>query len=146
MHFRARGWQLRTAHGEHVLDGERVSAHELRVLLDGRAFTAQDARDGRNLTVFYGGGAWRLQRHDDLHEVAPNAHGGSLAAPMPGKLIAVLVEAGAKVDKGAPLVILEAMKMEHTIVAPSAGTVTEVRFSAGEQVSEGVDLIAFEPA
>jgi 3-methylcrotonyl-CoA carboxylase alpha subunit len=65
---------------------------------------------------------------------------------MPGKVIAVLVAPGAKVAKGSPLVILEAMKMEHTIVAPADGTVKEVRFAAGEQVDEGVDLIAFEPA
>ena len=65
---------------------------------------------------------------------------------MPGKVIAVLVEAGARVEKGAPLVIMEAMKMEHTINAPAAGTVKEILFAPGEQVAEGAELIAFEPA
>ena len=144
--FRAQGWRLRTAHGEYALAGRRVSAHELCVLLDGHAYTAHVARSERTLSVFFAGGVWRLQRHDDLHEVASDARAGSLAAPMPGKVIAVLVEPGAKVEKGAPLVILEAMKMEHTIVAPSAGTVKQVRFAVGEQVGEGVDLIAFDPS
>ena len=146
VHFRARGWQLRTTHGERPLDGERVSAHELRVLLDGHAYAVHVAREGRNLSVFHAGNLWRLTRHDDLHEVESDAHAGSLAAPMPGKIVAVLVEPGTRVEKGAPLVILEAMKMEHTIVAPCAGTVKEVRFAAGDQVSEGVDLIAFDAA
>ena len=146
VHFRAQGWLLRTAHGEHALEGGRVSAHELRVLLDGHAYSAHVARDERNLSVFLAAGMWRLARHDVLHEVATEARSGSLAAPMPGKVIAVLVEPGTKVSKGAPLVILEAMKMEHTIVAPADGTVKEVRFAAGEQVNEGVDLIAFEAA
>ncbi len=144
--FRAQDWRLRTAHGEYPLDGGYLSAHELRVLLDGHAYTVHVARDGRKLSVFHAGSLWRLARHHDLHEVASDARAGSLAAPMPGKVIAVLVEPGAKVAKGAPLVILEAMKMEHTIVAPAAGTVKEVRYAAGEQVSEGVDLIAFVAA
>ena len=55
-----------------------------------------------------------------------------------------LVQKGARVEKGAPLVILEAMKMEHTITAPRAGTVAEIRFAAGEQVDEGVDLLILE--
>jgi 3-methylcrotonyl-CoA carboxylase alpha subunit len=48
------------------------------------------------------------------------------------------------VEKGTPLVILEAMKMEHTITAPAKGRVKEVRCAPGEQVAEGVELIAFE--
>jgi 3-methylcrotonyl-CoA carboxylase alpha subunit len=56
-------------------------------------------------------------------------------------VIAVLVQKGARVEKGTPLVILEAMKMEHTITAPRAGIVAEIRFAAGEQVDEGVDLL-----
>jgi 3-methylcrotonyl-CoA carboxylase alpha subunit len=63
---------------------------------------------------------------------------------MPGKIIAVLVKAGDKVEKGAPLVILEAMKMEHTIAAPAHGVVKDVHYAAGEQVLEGAELIAFE--
>ena len=63
---------------------------------------------------------------------------------MPGKVIALLAKPGAVVDKGAPLLVLEAMKMEHTITAPRAGTVKSFRCAAGEQVAEGVELVEFE--
>ena len=100
----------------------------------------------REWTLFLAGRTWRLALRDELHEIESEAHGGSLAAPMPGRVVAVLVQAGARVEKGTPLVILEAMKMEHTIVAPRAGTVRELRFAAGEQVQEGVDLLVLDGA
>jgi 3-methylcrotonyl-CoA carboxylase alpha subunit len=62
---------------------------------------------------------------------------------MPGKIIALIAQAGQQVEKGAPLVILEAMKMEHTIAAPSAGMVKSFRFSVGEQVADGAELVEF---
>ncbi|KAJ1935518.1 hypothetical protein GGF37_005965, partial [Kickxella alabastrina] len=61
-------------------------------------------------------------------------------------IVQVLVEKGAVVEKGAPLVLLEAMKMEHVIRAPSAGTVTDVYYKVGELVDEGKSLVAFEAA
>ncbi len=63
---------------------------------------------------------------------------------MPGRVIKLFVEAGAKVKKGQPLLILEAMKMEHTITAPADGTVKEIHYAAGEQVLEGAELIRVE--
>ncbi|MNL79115.1 Glutaconyl-CoA decarboxylase subunit gamma [compost metagenome] len=63
---------------------------------------------------------------------------------MPGKVIAVMVEAGSIVTRGAPLLVMEAMKMEHTINAPVDGVVSEVLYGVGEQVAEGSQLVAFE--
>ncbi|MDA8637609.1 acetyl/propionyl/methylcrotonyl-CoA carboxylase subunit alpha [Rhodospirillales bacterium] len=71
---------------------------------------------------------------------------GGLRSPMPGKIVSVFVKAGQKVTKGTPLLIMEAMKMEHTIVAPSDGTVSAVSFAAGSQIEEGVFLVEFDPA
>ena len=65
---------------------------------------------------------------------------------MPGRVIALLTEAGARVEKGAPLMILEAMKMEHRIAAPSEGAVRRFFFAVGDQVTEGAELLEFEPA
>ncbi|MBN9114503.1 MAG: acetyl-CoA carboxylase biotin carboxyl carrier protein subunit, partial [Pandoraea sp.] len=65
-------------------------------------------------------------------------------APMPGKVIAVLAQVGAKVEKGAPLLVMEAMKMEHTISAPEDGEIEEVLFAVGDQVPEGAQLLAFK--
>ncbi len=71
---------------------------------------------------------------------------GAILAPMPGKIVAVSVETGAIVAKGAPLVTLEAMKMEHVLTAPFDGTVVEVTAEVGQQVSEGVLLARVEAA
>jgi len=113
--------------------------------LDGRRLRATIVRHGAALVVFAHGDSHRLETVDPLAEAGDeDAVGGQLTAPMPGKILEVLVEAGVEVDRGAPLVIMEAMKMEHTIAAPVAGTVSEIFFAAGEQVDEGAELIAFE--
>jgi 3-methylcrotonyl-CoA carboxylase alpha subunit len=70
---------------------------------------------------------------------------GGLTAPMPGKVVAILVEPGRAVEKGTPLLVLEAMKMEHTVLAPRAGVVRALRFGQGDQVTEGAELVEFEP-
>jgi acetyl/propionyl-CoA carboxylase alpha subunit len=86
----------------------------------------------------------------DLHELprfadpTEAAHAGSLTSPMPGAVVRVLVEAGAEVQARQPLLVLEAMKMEHEIVAPLAGTVTELRVAQGAQVETGALLAVIE--
>jgi 3-methylcrotonyl-CoA carboxylase alpha subunit len=63
---------------------------------------------------------------------------------MRGRIIAVNVVAGNMVEKGNPLVVLEAMKMEHTIAAPAAGIVVAVNYGVGDRVAEGADLVDVE--
>ena len=63
---------------------------------------------------------------------------------MNGTLVALLVDIGTKVNKGDTLLVMEAMKMEHTILAPGAGVVTDVFFQPGEQVAEGDALLQLE--
>lgn len=65
---------------------------------------------------------------------------------MPGKILELAAEVGVLVDKGAPLVVMEAMKMEHTLSAPARGTVTGFLCAVGEQVADGAELVEFEPA
>jgi 3-methylcrotonyl-CoA carboxylase alpha subunit len=137
----AAGNRLRTPSGEFAFSGESGPDGSLLVRLDERTLRGRAVKVGNEWNLFAAGEQHRLSLRDELHELESDAHGGSLAAPMPGKVIAVLVQKGARVEKGAPLVILEAMKMEHTITAPRAGTVAEIRFTAGEQVDEGVDLL-----
>ncbi|WP_434389976.1 biotin carboxylase N-terminal domain-containing protein [Melittangium boletus] len=75
-----------------------------------------------------------------------SAGGGGVLSPMPGRIVAVSVALNAAVRKGQPLVTLEAMKMEHTLLAPFDGVVVELTARAGAQVAEGVVLARLEPA
>ncbi len=118
----------------------------MRVEFDGVRMDAAVVAAGHMRHVFLDGRAWRLACVDPLHVATDGAGGhGGLLAPMPGKVIALLAEAGAKVDKGQPLLILEAMKMEHTITAPSDGVLKAHRFAVGDQVGDGAELVDFEP-
>jgi 3-methylcrotonyl-CoA carboxylase alpha subunit len=125
----------------HALAGERLPDGRLLVRLDNHAFKARAVRDGRDWHVFCEGDYRRLCLRQELEGAGEDTPSGSLAAPMPGKIIKVLTEAGAKVAKGQALLILEAMKMEHTITAPADGVVKEIHYAAGDQVLEGVELI-----
>jgi 3-methylcrotonyl-CoA carboxylase alpha subunit len=71
------------------------------------------------------------------------ADAADIRAPLPGRVSQVLAEPGKAVARNAPLVILEAMKMEHVLVAPAAGTIAEIRVAAGDQVAEGTVLVTF---
>jgi 3-methylcrotonyl-CoA carboxylase alpha subunit len=66
---------------------------------------------------------------------------GQLTAPMPGKVVSVYANPNQRVKRGDPLMVLEAMKMEHTIKAPADGTVEKVMFAAGDMVDEGAELL-----
>ncbi|KAJ2274953.1 hypothetical protein GGH14_003953 [Coemansia sp. RSA 370] len=80
------------------------------------------------------------QYFDDAGAASP----GSVTAPMSCKIVQVMVEPGAEVEQNAPLVVLEAMKMEHVIKAPKAGKIASVYYKVGDLVEEGKNLVAFE--
>jgi 3-methylcrotonyl-CoA carboxylase alpha subunit len=119
----------------------------LVITADGAEFVATVVAHGEERHVFLAGAHWRLQRVDRLaHAGEDDSHGGHLMAPMSGTEVAVLVRAGDVVERGTPLLVLEAMKMEHTIVAPAPGTVVAVNYAAGERVREGADLVDIDEA
>lgn len=72
------------------------------------------------------------------------ASAGRLTAPMPGKVVTWLVETGQTVEKGTPLLVLEAMKMEHTIEAPGPGVVAALHYAVGDQVEDGAALLVLD--
>jgi propionyl-CoA carboxylase alpha chain len=72
------------------------------------------------------------------------AHAGSLTSPMPGSVMRVMVKRGDAVEARQPLLVLEAMKMEHEIIAPTAGVVAELRVAEGTQVEMGALLAVIE--
>jgi 3-methylcrotonyl-CoA carboxylase alpha subunit len=101
--------------------------------------------DGDTFHVFCLGEALAFEWQNLLAHAADAEGGeGRLTAPMPGKVIAVLVEPGTVVEKGTPLIVMEAMKMEHTIGAPTAGTVKEVLYAVGDQVADGAQLLVLD--
>jgi 3-methylcrotonyl-CoA carboxylase alpha subunit len=142
-HYRPDHFLLELPGGTVRARGELTSAGRLRFDLDGEQGSASAVRTGAELTIFSACGRHRLQVRDPLHAAMPEeVVSGSLTAPMPGNIIAVLVEAGERVTVGAPLMILEAMKMEHTISAPIEGLIERVNFAVGDQVVEGAELLA----
>ncbi len=70
------------------------------------------------------------------------SHDGKIVSPMPGQVLQVNVKVGDKVERGQPLMIVEAMKMEHTLTAPASGVVESIAFKAGERVEEGAELLS----
>ncbi|HXQ09682.1 MAG TPA: biotin carboxylase N-terminal domain-containing protein [Caulobacteraceae bacterium] len=112
----------------------------------GRRYHGRAIGLGDHVVVFDEG--WAYDFTDPRTGGASEVTGGdgAVLAPMPGKIVAVSVGQGDAVTKGAPLVTLEAMKMEHMLTAPFDGTVAEVTAEVGQQVSEGVLLARVEAA
>ena len=103
--------------------------------------------DGNQVTVIERGRATRVTRIDVLAEAeADPSASASLISPMPGTVVRVMVEDGGCLTRGQALMVVEAMKMEHTIAAHPMAWWKQVRFRAGDFVAEGVELIAFEAA
>jgi 3-methylcrotonyl-CoA carboxylase alpha subunit len=104
-------------------------------------------RRGDTLYLQWDGELRRIESYDPIGAVeASHSHQGGLTAPMNGSIVRVLVEAGQTVEAGAQLVVLEAMKMEHSIRAPHAGIIKALYCQEGEMVSEGSALVELEQA
>ncbi len=138
-------WEITLSGQLTVASGKKLDGDRFAVELDDRRLIASVVAVDDKRTVFLQGSTYSLLRDDPLHRVdAGDSHGGGLTAPMPGKVVALLAQPGQKVEKGTPLLILEAMKMEHTITAPAAGTLKAFCYAAGEQVADGAALVEFE--
>ena len=98
------------------------------------------ASDGDVAWVFLAGETWRIAKAAArAARAAEEEH--ALTAPMPGRILAVRVTDGQKVEKGEVLVVLEAMKMEHAVKAPRAGTVSRLAAEPGKMVGLGDVLL-----
>ena len=148
-HVRYQGdqWQITLGGQTTLARGKKLEGDRFAVELDDRRLMASVVAVDDKRSVFLQGSTYTLLRDDPLHRVdAGDSHGGGLTAPMPGKVVALLAQPGQTVEKGTPLLILEAMKMEHTITAPAGGVVKAFCYAAGEQVSDGAPLVEFETA
>ncbi|MBI1210831.1 MAG: biotin/lipoyl-binding protein [Alphaproteobacteria bacterium] len=143
------------AHGFRLSVGSRaVEADVLRepdgsltATIDGREIRARVLHIGGDLAVLLKGHTYTLSPFDPLEAAEhSDASAQDLVAPMPGKIIQVLVKAGDAVKRGQAVAILEAMKMEHTLAAQNDGVISELPWSAGDQVSEGAVIAKFTEA
>ena len=134
--------------------GEREFAFAYSVNAEGEIDVTLDGAISRVMTVIEGHELYLRTRNGrfELHWVDP--FGGDdeeqvgedkIVAPLPGTVVALLAEEGATLEKGAPILTLEVMKMEQTLRAPFAGVLKKIKCKVGDIVQEGVELAEIEP-
>jgi len=117
-----------------------VRGDEAELNIDGRTHLVPFVNNGSEISFAYDGEIWTVELADKSRARARHRD-HSMSAPMPGVVLKILVNVGDEVAKGAPLIILEAMKMEHQITAPRDGTVASINCKEGEMVQPGLDLV-----
>ena len=134
--------------GEAVIGGRSVAYRRIqggagaaRLEIGGRAHRVVVARDGPKIWVWCDGAVSVFERAENRRSSASSDHAADLLAPMPGRVRRILAREGARVERGAVLLALEAMKMEHAIRAPRDGLVKRVRVAEGDLVDAGAELI-----
>jgi 3-methylcrotonyl-CoA carboxylase alpha subunit len=132
---------------QHVFSSRLLGPDTHDVQLGDQRHTLSVYAQGERHAVFANAGMALLTETDPLAHAADAAGaGGRLTAPMPGKVVSFLAQAGDVVKRGQPLAVMEAMKMEHTISAPHDGVVQELMYGVGDQVAEGGELLRLSQA
>ena len=137
------------AQTETVYEGQvsysSIDAHNHTLWLDGARINAQSWTNNETVYVFTDSGRDEITLVDIMAHVGEeSAAVGSLKSPMPGQVVAFKVAVGDSVKKGEPLAVIEAMKIEHTITAPTNGVVAELLFAAGDLVADGDELLRID--
>ncbi len=145
VHYLKQGIRLEINGKQIAISGSLGIDDDMSANIDGTRTRVTVVQSENNLTILHSGNSYQLgivskTDYGDDDGTAP----GSLLSPMPGKVMEVLVNKGDVVKKGTPLIILEAMKMEHTITAPVDGTVTKILYAAGDTLDDGVELLVVE--
>jgi len=142
------------------LDGESVDARyeevdrlgQVALHLGTESHALSIEGDEQSATVSYAGHAYRVELEDEREQAAHAAEsrrggrGGDVKAVMPGVVVELLVAVGERVERGQPLLLLEAMKMQNEIAAPMDGCVKALHVSQGQAVPSGARLATLEPA
>ena len=129
--------------GENVFNFRLIGESDGVLKLESESGKRYEVRLGTE-TLSYGALDIKLAPEDQGRRKKSAAHAGGLTSPMPGKIFKVLVQPGDTVEAGKVLLILEAMKMEHSIKAPHAGVVKEIFFKEGDLVDGAVELATLE--
>jgi 3-methylcrotonyl-CoA carboxylase alpha subunit len=144
VHYRRAGYRLEIGHEVGDAEARWQDDGSLALTLDGIVHRVALLQASGPTVILLDGIEHRLTHIDPLQpKMELDVTGGRLTAPMPGKIIDVSARAGQRVKRGEALLVLEAMKMEHTIVAPADGIIDGVHFAPGDLVEEGAALIAF---
>ena len=144
--YRHDGWHIAYQSQETILTHPTIDQSSVSLLVAGQRISGRVIRIDDRYHVFWQGQHRVISWSDPMaHAGESESEGGRLTAPMPGKIVQLMVSEGAHVDKGTPLLIMEAMKMEHTISAPAKGTVQALNYAVGDQVLEGAQLLSFAP-
>ncbi|CAM2069913.1 Biotin/lipoyl-binding protein [Sulfidibacter corallicola] len=149
-HFKIDWTGIHPLHGT-IHEGEEVREFKLAAPASGSGRLHLGDRTVPYFVTGVAGGVWVTLAGETFFFENSKGKGGAddshdgFAAPMPGKVIKVLVNQGDVVEKGQVLMVMEAMKMEHRIEAPGPGTVTAIHFQADDLVDQGVHLLDFQP-
>ena len=115
--------------------------NEAELRIDGRTHIVPFIVKGTEVSFAFDGEIWTVDVSDPGTRASRRHREATMSAPMPGIVLKILAKAGDVVTKGQPLLILEAMKMEHVIAAPRDGTIAAINCKEGEMVQPGVELI-----
>ncbi len=144
VHRHESGWQITIGDNSHHVILHRSAAPIHSLTIDGKRLNAVIQQTDHLIRVLVSGQLHSFEKTDP--RAAPDQAAqtqGSLIAPMPGAIIACYIKPGDQVSEGQALMVVEAMKMEHTISAPEEGTIEAVFFKPGDQVNDGDVLLAF---
>ncbi|MEC7301640.1 MAG: acetyl-CoA carboxylase biotin carboxylase subunit [Pseudomonadota bacterium] len=140
------GYRMVIREKELTVRGAFDAEGRLAAEIDGHRVTASVIRHGEERHILGPLGTRQLAYvNPHQAQASSGSHGGRLTSPLPGRVVSVVVAAGDSVSAGQTLMVIEAMKMEHSITAPAASTVETVHFSEGDQVDEGAELVALLP-
>ena len=118
-----------------------IDAEEAEIRVDGRTHVVPYVIQGSTVHFAFDGENYSIEVEEKGRSSRARHKDHSTEAPMPGVVLRILVKEGDVVTKGAPLLILEAMKMEHQIIAGHDATVVSVNCKEGELVQPGVELV-----
>ena len=139
-------WRVHGEGREHRVEWQDGAAGTVRARIDGRPVEARFELEHGRCVIRRQCLRFDFGEDSGAGHRASAEHEGHFRAPMPGHVLDVRVAAGQQVAAGAVLVVLEAMKMEHSLCAPWAGRVAQVSVRAGDRVEEGADIVQLEPA
>lgn len=140
------GFRVQAENIDTIINGS-LTQNVLEYEHEGHRQRAALAQIDEAFTLFIPGGPLHFSlASPDTGELETGGNDGALQAPMNGTIVTLLAAVGDVVEAGAPLLVMEAMKMEHTLFAPTNGTVNGFYFSSGDLVDGGAQLVDFQPA